>query len=308
MLNGYPTGDAADWRARYEPVIERELGEPVEDAVFTAVVVTWEGGAASMGDCLSAIARAAENFDQPVEVLVVDNAAPTQLADELAGLWDRWVRFEKNLQLSPARNLGVVLASADIVGFVDDDGLVADDYFTNALPYFDDPDVVAIRGRVAPREHPYFTTLAIHYDRGTSPVDDALVTEGASFVRRQSYVDAGGFPDEIMGHEGIALSYRLQNTRPDGRTLYVPDVVLHHDYLDSWQAFFKKVTGYSDSAQQFTHRSPEVARFMKEFFARSYPRRKLTIKEELARTGLRALRTALRGGVKLKSLIDKANP
>lgn len=304
-LEGYPTGDAADWKARYAPVIESEHGEPVDEAALTAIVVTWEGSAPHLRECLEAIERAKESFSGTLEVIIVDNAAPATLRDELSGLWDRWIRFQYNLRLSPARNLGVILASAPIVAFVDDDGLVAQDYFAKGLPYFDDPSIVAIRGRVVARDHPYFTTLAKHYDRGEEPIEEALVTEGASFLRRDAYIEAGGFPDEVTGHEGIALSYRLKRSNDEGRTIYAPDVVLHHDFLDSWRAFVKKVVGYEKSEQNYHEYSPDVAAFMDEYLTRSFPHRKLGLRKTLARTGLRTLRTALQKGARLKFRADR---
>lgn len=299
QLTDYPTGGPEDWRGRYEPVIEDDRGDGIDGAAITAVIVTWVGGADDLDGSLRSIRSAAERLAEPVEILVVDNGTPTQLADELDDLWDRWIRFGQNLNPSPARNLGVATASADIVAFVDDDGHVAPDYFRAALRYFDDPDVVAIRGRVTALEHPYFTTLATHYDRGPNPVEDALVTEGASFVRRDALIDAGGFPDELLGHEGIALTCRLQRSAGGGRILYVPDVVLRHDYLESWKSFFTKQLRYAENEAAVDDRSPEVAEFMKEYFNRSFPRRNLPPHKLTARTLLRALRAVLQGGARL---------
>ncbi len=295
-LQGTPTGGAAGFRSRYEPLVESEHGQGLPDAAVTAVVVTWEGSAPHLADCLQAVAEAVARASRPVEVLVMDNHGPPTLREDLTGLWHRWIRYNNNLGLNPARNLGVARATAEVIAFIDDDGLVAPDFFDAGLAYFDDPGVQAVRGRVVAREHPYFSSLATHYDRGPEPLDDALVTEGASMVRRQAYLDADGLSDEVVGHEGIELTCRLLSQTDDARVLYAPDMVLHHDYLTSWRAFFRKCWTFGRSEGEAPRRDPEVARFMEEYFQRRFPRPRLPLHRRVARRGLMTLRSVVTTG------------
>jgi GT2 family glycosyltransferase len=52
--------------------------------------------------------------------------------------------------LSGARNTGVGLADSDIVAFLDDDAQAAPDWLERLVVFYDDPDVLAVGGRVEP--------------------------------------------------------------------------------------------------------------------------------------------------------------
>ncbi|HBH59706.1 MAG TPA: glycosyltransferase, partial [Arthrobacter bacterium] len=52
--------------------------------------------------------------------------------------------------LSGARNTGVGLADSDVVAFLDDDAEAAPDWLERLLVLYDDPDVLAVGGRVDP--------------------------------------------------------------------------------------------------------------------------------------------------------------
>ncbi|TLM72175.1 glycosyltransferase [Pseudarthrobacter sp. NamB4] len=52
--------------------------------------------------------------------------------------------------LSGARNTGVSIATSDVVAFLDDDALAAPDWLERLADMYDDPDVLAVGGRVEP--------------------------------------------------------------------------------------------------------------------------------------------------------------
>lgn len=52
--------------------------------------------------------------------------------------------------LSGARNTGVGLANSDVVAFLDDDAEAAPDWLEHLVALYDDPDVLAVGGRVEP--------------------------------------------------------------------------------------------------------------------------------------------------------------
>ncbi|MFU8805340.1 MAG: glycosyltransferase family 2 protein [Bradymonadaceae bacterium] len=304
-LDGYPTGGAAEWKARYAPFVARQVWHrEVEAPALSVVVVAWNS-AAFVVDCLRAL-RAQEGFDdERLEVVLIDNGGLDGVREELARLVDVEVEMTCNVRPGPARNLGIALARAEIVAFIDDDGLVASDFAVRLLSYFDDSTVMAVRGKVVWKEHRYFTTLAGHYDRGPVALADCLITEGNAAVRREALIEVGGFRENFFGHEGIDLTFRLQAAHPEAGILYVPDVVLHHDYIDTWSKFFRKNFRYADVDDRVAGRDPELARFMDAYFATPFPPPARTLGEHLALVGLKGVRTLLRVGARLTSPIQR---
>ncbi len=302
QLDDYPAGSREDWLERYDPIVDevithRELAAPR----VSAVVVAWNASDYLI-ECIDHLRDQVGVGREDVEIIVVDNTGNDAIRDQVAERADIEVRMRGNAHLCRARNVGVALAGAEVIAFIDDDGLVECDYFRNGLRYFEDDEFVAIRTRIVAKEHPYFTTLATHYSRGPDVVDDCLVTEGSSFVRTEPYIAVGGFAEDMSGHEGIDLTFRLLR-HAQMRVVYVPDVVMHHDYIHTWQKFARKNWRYAGVDDRTHERDPELSAFMDEYFSRSFDRARLTIDEKVAREGLKFLRTAMKVGATLESFL-----
>ncbi len=307
-LTGHPEGDEAAWRARYAPLIENtaELDAlpPDKKLAISVVVVAWRA-TDGVQRALECIGDQVGIEPHQMEVILVDNSGPSgldALAAEISAHVDVHIRMKGNMGLSPARNTGMSYARAPIVCFLDDDGLIAPDYVQKGLAYFErDANIMAIRSRIKALNHPYFTTLAGHYDRGSEPIDDCLVTEGSMMIRRAAYMEVGGFADQLYGHEGIELTYQLKQRDPGARVLYVPDVVMRHDYIHTWQKFLDKNTRYITLDAATHTRTPELQAFMDEFFATRFPRSPMPTDEYIAWLGLKLLKMLLRYGVMARS-------
>ncbi len=304
-LTGYPDGDAADWKRRYRPWIAEVLEHrKVEKPSISVVVVAWKTPHLVIS-CLDHI-RSQDGYSRgDIELVLVDNGGLEPARSAFPSRVDLEIRMKENVGLCPARNAGVAWAKAPLIGFIDDDGLIRPDYYQRAVAYFDDPDVVAIRSRIVAKWHRYFTTLANHYDRGMRPVEDCLVTEGSAMVRRGDYIAVGGFAESLSGHEGIDLTYRFKQENPDAKVLYAPDVVMAHDYIDSWSKFYKKNFRYAGVDDRVADRDEGLARFMKQYFARSFPAPRLAGDERVAKELLKAARTLLRGGARAYELLQR---
>ncbi|MCP3720345.1 glycosyltransferase [Paraburkholderia sp. CNPSo 3281] len=94
------------------------------------------------------IACLQSQIERDFEVIVVDQSAERWLsADESFG-------YPMTYYHSPvkgavrARNTGAMLAQGEIIAFVDDDCQPREDWLLNARPYFSEPDVVGIEGRI----------------------------------------------------------------------------------------------------------------------------------------------------------------
>ncbi len=302
-----PSGPPEAWRARYEPFIEELLvHREVPKARVSVCVVAWRAG-----DDLLACARhlrAQEGLGpDDVQLILIDNGELTCSRDALRELFDLEFRMRENVSLSPGRNIAAAWATAPVLASIDDDGLVRPGYLERGLAYFEDPTVFAVRSRIVARRHRYFTALADHYDRGDTVVEDLLVTEGSSLLRRDVLLEVGGFTDRLFGHEGIELCYRVDRAHLEMRVLYAPDVVMAHDYFHTWEKFYRKNFMYAGIGARVGAQDPGLAAFIERERGARHAGAELSRDEAAARHALRVARRILWTGAWLKSRVTTSS-
>jgi GT2 family glycosyltransferase len=132
-----------------------------------------------------------------------------------------------------ARNRAVEHAVADIVVGLDDD-VVFDtpDELGRVLRFFQERPNVHVLGfkildgatsKIARKN--WFHPRSLD-EYGESPFESDYIAEGASAFRRSAFLDAGGYPDFFLGHEGYDLAYRMIDR--GYRIMYFPGVVVRH--------------------------------------------------------------------------------
>jgi GT2 family glycosyltransferase len=185
---------------------------------------------------LSSIAPAAAQAG--AEVLVVDDAGPSQQARELTERFGaRYQPHQRPLGLNVARNTGVASTHGELVVFVDDD-IRAGSSWLHALlqaarenpqvDVFTGPITASLEGR-APhscgRENPPITTLEL------GPQDtDARYAWGANMAIRRSALERVGPFDVSLEHGGDEQEWqeRLRAHAPHARVLYVAAAGVEH--------------------------------------------------------------------------------
>jgi glycosyltransferase involved in cell wall biosynthesis len=293
-LRKCPSGDASAWRARYAGLVAEKIEHHVAAAPKVSVVVVAYRSEDRVVGCLEALRRQRGLSRDEIEIILLDNGGLERARPEFPRLLDTEVRMTHNVGLCPARNLGAALARADVVSFIDDDGIVEPDYFENALRHLKDPSIVAIRTRILFKDHRYFTTLGRHYDRGPQVLDDNLITEGSSVLRLAPFMEVGGFADSLSPFEGLDFSYRLKRYRPEARIVYAPDLVMHHDYVDSFKKLYRKSMGYRSVYDLAEAADPGIETFVRAHQQRRFPEATLRWDEKVARTALGAVMSSLR--------------
>lgn len=123
-----------------------------------SIVIPTYNGASTIGECLTHISRQHTSSCFSVEVILVDNNS----TDETARIArDTWIELsvaipliivlEKQQGLSHARRCGVVHAQYEVIIFCDDDNLLAPDYCTHVLNFFEThPEYGLVGGEVLP--------------------------------------------------------------------------------------------------------------------------------------------------------------
>jgi glycosyltransferase involved in cell wall biosynthesis len=283
------------WRERYAHEVKDLLVHRLVPSPKLTIIVVSYRAKDYLIECLQHLRAQTAQGDVAYEILLADSGGLEHLRARTASLCDIDLRLRDGISLNEARNAAMAWARGEYVAIVDDDGLVAPTFVEIICRRFEDARLAAMRGRIIFKEHPYFCTLAGHYDRGDEVVDDALLTEGHMAIRRRVYLLSGGFPDMLFGHEGIYLAYRIETMFPGMRVIYAPDLLMRHDYIDSVRKFVNKSRKYTKIEQEVTSfdSSEAFARYLKAFMQKRMPARPLTPDQKVARALLRAARFAI---------------
>jgi GT2 family glycosyltransferase len=211
---------------------------------------------ARMPDLVASIHAVSEQSVRPCQLVLVVDHNP-QLLDEivenLMPVYGEWLDVLENDGLagvSGARNAGAHKARGELIVFLDDDAVPAQDWLRRLVEPFDDPSV-AIAGSYAaatwPGQRPRWFPEEFEWVVGCSyrglPEEQSDVRNviGASMATRRSVFDVvGSFSDFLgrigelpMGCEETEFCIRTAHMMPDARIVYVPQSVVHHSVSES---------------------------------------------------------------------------
>jgi GT2 family glycosyltransferase len=171
---------------------------------------------------------------RPLEIIVVDNNSKDGTDEMVRNLYSRilYLRTAQNLGAT-ARNLGLQMATGDVVLTIDDDVIGVDDRsITRLFDYFDrNPRLAAVNFKVLDHVNKGICNWVHHYPVEIYGEREFLtyeITEGAAAFRRLVFARVGYYPEGFfLSHEGPDLGLRLTDAGFD--VIYSPDIsVVHH--------------------------------------------------------------------------------
>ena len=213
-------------------------------------------------DCTAAAESVLNQTHDEVELVLVSDGDETvagQFESDFGGRDDVLVHCnDENVGLLESRNNGAEIATGEVVAFIDDDAVAADDWVAKLVAAYerstDDDPVLAAGGRMVPAwvagkpgflpEECYWLIGVTH--RGFGPDGDP---EKAGEVRntfgsnisfdREVFLELGGFEGDIGGRQGAKnlqggeteLCARLESEHGTG-VYYVPDALVAHRVFD----------------------------------------------------------------------------
>lgn len=204
----------------------------MNDARVTLVILTYNRA----GEVLRSLGHLTSLPEQP-PMIVVDNGSHDDTAALIADAYPRvtLLRMERNIGAA-ARNAGIERAATPYVALCDDDTWwAADGSLHRAADVLDTHERVAVvtaKVLVGPVQHEDPTCALM----AESPLPCAAglpgpsilgFLAGASMVRRDAFLDVGGFePKLFLGAEEALVAYDLAEA--GWKMVYLPAAIVHH--------------------------------------------------------------------------------
>jgi GT2 family glycosyltransferase len=210
-------------------------------ALPASVIVVSRHRAQALQRCLVALTQ--QDHPQFEVIVVADPQAARQV--QALGLPIKLAVYD-DANISAARNLGLGLAAAPVVAFIDDDAVAEPTWLSRLTLPFDDPQTIAATGFVRGRNGISYQWQACEVDamaqdhpldiagntlRQGTPVR-AVKTQGTNCAfRRDALLQIGGFdPAYRFFLDEADVNLRLA---PHGLTAIIPGAQVHHGYQAS---------------------------------------------------------------------------
>ena len=223
-----------------------------------SVVVCTHNGHRTIRDCLDGLSRLQyANF----EVIVVDDGSSTPVEPIVAPYRFRTIRTP-NHGLSAARNIGLEMATGEIVAYLDDDAYPDPDWLTYIADAFLKTDHVGIGGpNIAPPGDGRIADCVANAPGGPVHVlisdDVAEHIPGCNMAFRRPALEAvtGFDPQFRVAGDDVDLCWRLQER---GGTLgFSPAAMVWHHRRNSVRAYWRQQRGYGRAEALLEHKWPE---------------------------------------------------
>ncbi len=182
------------------------------------------------------------------EIIVVIDHNPTLLQR----VQDRFplITVTENTQekgLSGARNSGIAITKADLIGFLDDDAVAEKDWLKNLTQIvLADSHIMGSGGRIIPKwegqtprwlpEEFYWVVGCTHKGVPETTAEVRNLIGANMLVRREAFDRVGGFINGIgrvdtipLGCEETEFCIRTRQTIPQTRFIYDPNTVIYHN-------------------------------------------------------------------------------
>jgi GT2 family glycosyltransferase len=207
-----------------------------------SVVLVNHNGAACLGRTLEALARNTVTDD--VECIVVDSGSTDESWEVVERAWPRAhaLRFEENVGFCAGCNRGARAASGQLLAFVNFDGEVEPGWDTPLTELLDDLTVSISTGLLLSSDGGVIQAAGLSIAPNTAvvgrldmlpraaapdePIDVPAATGALMMVRRQEFLDLGGFYEPFFMY-GEEVDYCL---RVPGRIVLHPESALRHEY------------------------------------------------------------------------------
>jgi cellulose synthase/poly-beta-1,6-N-acetylglucosamine synthase-like glycosyltransferase len=222
----------------------------IEPTVLTeypsvTVVVTTKNNRETIWQSVSSITRL--NYPRSkLSIIVLDASDDESTKDALGGLSIQYIRFDGNAP--SAYNYALAKIRTDLVGFVDGDAVVEQDWLLNMISTITDSKVAGAAGPIQTWNPNSIIPRCIGYDlesRLQNPNKIVRTSTTNLVLRRSVLEEVGGFDESLEMAYDADFGYRLSNLGKEIK--FAPTAIVYHHHRSTLRAYLKQQYVYARS-------------------------------------------------------------
>lgn len=243
---------------------ERQGINVLERYPSVSIIIPVRNRQEDLAVCLDSLA----NLQYPkekTEIIVVDDASSDDTLQVAARFPVKTIPLKTHKQVSYCRNLAARQAQGEILAFIDSDCVADPLWLKELIPTFRDPEVGAVGGMV----DSYFEDKGLdRYEKVKSSLQVSTWFKRSSkkeqffyvpscnlLIRRNLFLDLGGFREGLHVGEDVDLCWRLQN---HGEALeYRPVGTVYHKHRSNLLPFCRRRFQYGTSEPTLQELHPD---------------------------------------------------
>jgi glycosyltransferase involved in cell wall biosynthesis len=174
-----------------------------------SVVVIARNEEAHIARCLDSILVAVAEVGQ-AEVVVVDSVSTDRTVEIARSFCVRVISLRPEWPLSPSagRYVGFHHTTGELIMFVDGDTVIEPDWFRNAIPWFDQPQIAGVSGFFDDRDK--HGRLLPYVGKRSQEICEINSLRGSALYRRAAMEQAGTFNPYLSNEEEAEVALRLR--------------------------------------------------------------------------------------------------